>query len=702
MRHSDQFQRKLVLLCFIALLPTGCGLFSHDSEQSLDNAGGTVTSADHSVSVHATTGQADQGTRVQIATGRGGAPPPPLFRPLTRPFDIKVTAGRLRSGTVTVRIPEGTTLSQPGNVVMLIQHGSSGWQLLRTTVNVGARTASAYWPHFSKGWLGTFDPLFSPVATAEQWSWRQVKAGASWAGDEAKAFGKFIGGGALALLGGTARPVKCTPDSQDWTFAGTNSAGGHMTFPPLDGCAEPEDQNTGSWRVHVGNRYPYPYLLDLPAGTAPPYFSDIPASTDLSDQILSYVWGMEDHVVIPGGGNNIVRLGPTQASHVEMNAMTDPSTLAVKVLSLAALYYTGGDTAAMKAEIRAETEALDQAFIASRKQGDTTMTLSDYIYETRWDSPLARKQRKLAATTTAAAADQFFNDVDLLNCALGVRAKYRAANGGAAAAMQAVLDQMLDQCWPTWARATVLNTVAGATASQNPDAQAAESAHVVKGLIEQAKDIPRLALASDSALLKFMSHNRFDYTKVALQASRAGIVTEQFRPFGLSQGNFTWQAQDDQVMIDPPLGADRYSALWGVSDGAQRCKVTVDLDSALNGSPVSGNFGFAIAPLSTVQADQPDGPSVQYEHEAPPDFPAAGSFVRPALLPGGAWRVDVSPQPAPDIYGKHHIRVTDSGQSISIAIDGHQIAAYSHDTSCGGLSIRAWGAPFAFTSIAVS
>ena len=483
-----------------------------------------MTSADHSVSVHASTGQAEQGTQVQITTGGDGAPPPPLFRPLTRPFDIKVTAGRLRAGTVTVRIPEGTALSQPGNVVMLIQHGSSGWQLLRTTVNIGAGTATARWPHFSKGWLGIFDPLFSPVAAGAQWSWQKVKAGASWVGDEAAALGKFVGGGALALLGGTMRSVKCTPDSKDWAFAGTNADGGHMTFPPLDGCAEPADSKTGSWRVHVGNKYPYPYLLDLPAGTAPPYFSDMPASTDLPDWLLSYVWGMHDHVVIPGGGNSIIRLGPTSASHVEMSAVTDPSTLAVKVLSLVALFYSAGDTAAMKAEVASEKEALDQAFIASRERGDTTMTLSDYIYETGWDSPIARKQRKLATTTTAAAADQVFNDVDLLNCAIGVRAKYRATNGGVAAAVEAVLDQMLDKCWPNWAKATVLNTAAGVTASQSPDARAAESAHLIKGLIEQAKDIPRLALGSDSAFLKLISHNRFDYTKVALQASRAGVT----------------------------------------------------------------------------------------------------------------------------------------------------------------------------------
>jgi hypothetical protein len=176
----------------------------------------------------------------------------------------------------------------------------------------------------------------------------------------------------------------------------------------------------------------------------------------------------------------------------------------------------------------------------------------------------------------------------------------------------------------------------------------------------------------------------------------------QFQPFGLTYENFTWSAADGQIAITPPLGADEYSALWGVSDGQRRCSVTVDMDSALDDPQADGNFGFAIAPLSSIESDQPAGASVQYEHEAPPDFPAAGSFVRPAQLPGGAWRVDVSPIAAPDITVPHHIHLADDGQSMTIEIDGQAVATYSHEPECGGVGIRAWGAGFTFTNVQIS
>jgi hypothetical protein len=176
----------------------------------------------------------------------------------------------------------------------------------------------------------------------------------------------------------------------------------------------------------------------------------------------------------------------------------------------------------------------------------------------------------------------------------------------------------------------------------------------------------------------------------------------QFQAFGLTVENFMWSAANGQIAITPPLGADEYSALWGVFDGQRRCSVTVDMDSALNDPQADGNFGFAIAPLSSIESDQPVGASVQYEHEAPPDFPAAGSFVRPAQLPGGAWHVDVSPIAAPDIAGLHHIHVTDDGQSMTIKIDGHALATYSHEPECGGVGIRVWGAGFTFSNLQIS
>ena len=48
----------------------------------------------------------------------------------------------------------------------------------------------------------------------------------------------------------------------------------------------------------------------------------------------------------------------------------------------------------------------------------------------------------------------------------------------------------------------------------------------------------------------------------------------QFQAFGLTIENFMWSAANGQIAITPPLGADEYSALWGVFDGQRRCDVT--------------------------------------------------------------------------------------------------------------------------------
>ena len=76
--------------------------------------------------------------------------------------------------------------------------------------------------------------------------------------------------------------------------------------------------------------------------------------------------------------------------------------------------------------------------------------------------------------------------------------------------------------------------------------------------------------------------------------------------------------------------------------------------------------------------------------------------MRPAQLPDGAWRVDVSPIAAPDITGAHHIHLTDDGQSMTIKIDGQALTTYSHEPECGGVGIRVWGAGFTFSNVQIS
>jgi hypothetical protein len=39
---------------------------------------------------------------------------------------------------------------------------------------------------------------------------------------------------------------------------------------------------------------------------------------------------------------------------------------------------------------------------------------------------------------------------------------------------------------------------------------------------------------------------------------------------------------------------------------------------------------------------------------------------------------------------------------MTIEIDGHALATYSHEPECGGVGIRVWGAGFTFTNVQIN
>ncbi|WP_327364423.1 SGNH/GDSL hydrolase family protein [Streptomyces sp. NBC_01296] len=187
-----------------------------------------------------------------------------------------------------------------------------------------------------------------------------------------------------------------------------------------------------------------------------------------------------------------------------------------------------------------------------------------------------------------------------------------------------------------------------------------------------------------------------------VRTKACGASPADFQVFGRSRGSVQVDGTTDSVTVTPPLGADRYSALWGLYFAGQGCATTVEFDVVAPTSPPNSNFGFAVAPRSGLAQDQPVGASVQYEQEAPPDFPVLGTFVRPALLPGGAWTVDVSPKPAPLIAGRtRHVSVSGVNRSLTIKLDGELAASYSQSGECGGVSIRVWGSPFTFENLSI-
>ena len=146
-------RRLLAAGLAVILVPVGGCSRTQQAGTAVGAAGGTVTSADSSVRVVFAPGQADDGARVSVSTDGDGPPPPMAVDPLTRPFDIRAERGTIRSGAVTVHfgeLPQGITAA---SVRLFIDDAGNGWQALPTTIDQTAGTATATFPHFTKGFL---------------------------------------------------------------------------------------------------------------------------------------------------------------------------------------------------------------------------------------------------------------------------------------------------------------------------------------------------------------------------------------------------------------------------------------------------------------------------------------------------------------------------------------------------------------------
>ena len=178
---------------------------------------------------------------------------------------------------------------------------------------------------------------------------------------------------------------------------------------------------------------------------------------------------------------------------------------------------------------------------------------------------------------------------------------------------------------------------------------------------------------------------------------KAGMVAP-FAPFGTSFASFDTTVAGDHLTISPPLGENRYDHLWGLFSPADACATAVEFDAAVGPhDAATPGFGYAVAARSSVQDDQPAGFSLQYEWS-----PETGSLVRPVELPGGAWRDSAEPEPMPDLAQPHHVRVAAVGTSVGITVDDHSVTYEIPETECGGIAIRAWGAPVEISRLAVS
>ncbi|WP_433790029.1 protein kinase domain-containing protein [Actinoplanes sp. CA-252034] len=174
-----------------------------------------------------------------------------------------------------------------------------------------------------------------------------------------------------------------------------------------------------------------------------------------------------------------------------------------------------------------------------------------------------------------------------------------------------------------------------------------------------------------------------------------------FAVFGRKWADFPATAGPETLSISPPAGADRFKHLWGFWSPTRHCASTVEFDVEVK--PVGDNYGIAVAPRSTLPDDQPQGYSVQYEWQTADVSSRPGPVVRPVELPGGAWSVDVAPTPAPDLRTRRHVAVTSVGSTMTVSVDGRELAAYDlPEVECGGVAVRAWGADATFTGVRVT
>jgi hypothetical protein len=514
--------------------------------------GGRASSADGSVSVSFTPAQVPTGADVTVTTGTGGSAPVHGVRPLTRPFSID-TGGRASGETVTARYapPPGVPAPDPALLVMVIsEHG--GWRVLPTTVSPAGHTLTSAWPHFSNSYLGRLDASFDPVGAVESaagsaaqaveataqsaekaassaagavvsgvvdvvqqagadavWSWDKFTQGVYALGSDVKSVAagvvEQVWRADVAIAGGTTSAVSCDPATSDWSV--TNSTG-------MTGCVEPKDSR-GVWRMRVNDRYPYPLLVMLPKAVIGPGFSDMPPSTGLADRLLSLVASRFGREILPAGGNMPVLLRPA-GDTVTLSATVDQFSLAVRSAAFVAAVYSKGETAEAEEAVAAAEQELYQKFIASRRAGDDTYGLADYIQDTQADSSgLRMREKALARAKDAKWVDILFDAVDYIDCAWGLYRDAQDSHGKVVTLFEKAAKEIADKCFLPFAQQVTKHAM-GAELSTltHPQNQMKE---MVKAMVEQAKELRPVVASGFAAKLK-------EATGGLVDATQAGVV----------------------------------------------------------------------------------------------------------------------------------------------------------------------------------
>lgn len=654
--------------------------------------GGTVTSDDGTVRVAFGEEDARPGTRVRIDVFEDGPTVPDVLEPIAPMFDVAVTQGSASGGTVSARFDGLAPDVDAAQIVMLIEDRPNEWRMLDTTVDLAAGVATARWPHFSRGMLACLNP-FTDFGSL---GWGSLKKRAKCAKPNLEKLAGAVTSALLPLVGGTAKNAACDPSGTDWTFADIRTGAGTTVGPVLTGCTGPLDGQGHAWPAKIGNQYPYPMLVSLPKGVSGPGALDLAEDADPAELLVAMGWSLVDKAVVPGGGEVPIRMADNAGDRLTFDGVLDPTTLAVKAVVIAATVVTRGESAELRAAARAEERLFVEQLKAGMDKAGKPYYNSDFAADTGWHSKSARDQRRAAVGNGATA---LWSYIDLVQCGIAAVKELKDKSYGSA------VKELVLKCWPNFVAGIAEYAIGREVDELDPTARV-EKVKVLTGeLIDNVQDLPRLATGNAAMQLFTLTGGKVDITRATLNATRAApgaVDPKSFQVFGRSRGNVSAKVDGSAITVSPPLGADRYSALWGIFLPGRSCRTTVELDASLVDPQATGNFGFAIAPRSSLSSDQPVGASIQFEHEASPDFATAGSYVRPAMLPRGAWAIEKPPVPAPDINRPHHVRVAADGRSISIQIDGGAVTRYDSASECGGVTIRVWGAAVSFRDIRIA
>jgi hypothetical protein len=458
---------------------------------------GTGTAASHDDTVRVTFDDSDTHGRIDIRDD--GPPLPAIFEPIAPLFDI-TTGGTATTGTVTVTFDNLAPDVDPARIVMLVEERPNLWQTLDTTVDLGTRTATAHWPHFSRGVLA----CINPTTDFGSWGWNNLRKRAKCAAPAVANVTETVEKSLLPLLGGTSKNVTCKPSGTDWTF--TNSR--------LTGCAATRDTG-GGWPAKIGNQYPYPMLVALPAGVSGPGALDLALDQNPAELIVTMGWSLTDRTVVPGGGEVPLRLDDKTAGKLTFDGHLDETTLALKALIIAATILSRGQAAELRAAARAEQKIFAEQLRAGIDKTGKPYYNSDFAQDTGWHSPAARKERLAAVGGTALMLWAY---VDLTQCS--ILAGRELANTAYVDAVQ----KMLGKCWPAFASDATTALMKHATTQLVPTANLERITTIVGDVIDQIRDIPRLAAANAARKLKLSTANRIDPTRATLTATRTATA----------------------------------------------------------------------------------------------------------------------------------------------------------------------------------